>query len=229
MKLSRETLAILKNFSTINTGIMLRKGNFIMTRAISGATYAEATIQDEIDQDIPLYDLNGFLNILSLADEDAEVNLDPATATISIKGKRSVIYWPSADESSIVYPKKPIPFPTASVIFELSADDYQQLTRVARGLGIDVIAITHKDGDIIVNGYNKIADSELTRPLYSAKVGEYDGTTDFNFVINMGNMKMLPGAYKVLLWAQGNKCAAKFEGEQASYVLAMEESSSHGF
>lgn len=45
----------------------------------------------------------------------------------------------------------------------------------------------------------------------------------------MGNMKMQPADYKLLLWAQGKKTAAKFEGEHASYVVAMEADSTHDF
>ncbi|WCZ66235.1 DNA polymerase [Yersinia phage MHG19] len=225
MKFSRETLNILKNFSTINSGIVLKKGNFIMTRAVNGTSYGEATIPDTVDIDVGIYDLNGFLGILGLVGEEAEISMD-TDGNILIKDARSEIFWPSADESTIPHPSKPIPFPVANVIFDLKGDDLQQLMRVSRGLAIDTLGVTTKDGKIIINGYNKSADSSSMRVLYSVEVGEYDGTNNFCFMINMANMKMQPADYKVLIAAQG---AIKFEGSHASYVVALEADSSNDF
>ncbi|MFP9035597.1 hypothetical protein ACLI2Q_16135, partial [Enterococcus faecalis] len=58
---------------------------------------------------------------------------------------------------------------------------------------------------------------------------DYDGENTFNFIINMANMKMQPGNYKLLLWAKGKQGAAKFEGEHANYVVALEADSTHDF
>ena len=228
MKFSKEALATLKNFATINGGIIVKRGTFVMTRSVNGATYAEATLADEIDAEVGIYDLNAFLSILSLADENAEISLLPS-GDISIKGARSEINWPSADPSTIVAPKKPINFPTACVIFELNGEDYQQLMRVSRGLGADTLTIGSSDGKVVIKSYNKIADTKLEKPLYKFEVADYDDTNDFNFVINIANMKMQQDSYKVLLWAQGEMFAAKFEGTQAAYVLAVEADSTHNF
>lgn len=228
MKLSKETLNVLKNFSTINSGIMLKPGKFIMTRAVNGTTYAEATIADNIDFEVAIYELNGFLGILGLVSDDAEIS-QADDGNIKITDSRSTIFWPAADPSTIVFPAKPIPFPVASVIIDFKGEDLTQLMRVSRGLQIDTIAITNDNGKIVLNGFNKVADSGLVRVLYSLTLGEYDGTNNFNFVINMANMKMQPASYKLMLWADGKKTAAKFEGDHASYVVAMEADSTHDF
>ncbi|QQG32130.1 sliding clamp [Citrobacter phage CkP1] len=228
MKLSKDTLNILKNFSTINSGVMLKPGKFIMTRSVNGTTYAESNINDEIDFEVAIYDLPSFLGILGLVSEDAEISMAD-DGNIKIADGRSTILWPAADSSTIVFPNKPIPFPTASVIVDFKGEDLQQLMRVSRGLQIDTITFTNKDEKIILNGYNKVEDSALVRPKYSLTLGDYDGDHKFNFVINMANMKMQPASYKLLLWADGKKTAAKFEGEHASYVVAMEADSTHDF
>ncbi|ARW58023.1 sliding clamp protein [Serratia phage X20] len=229
MKLSKDTLNILKNFSSINSGIMLKPGNFIMTRSVIGSVYGEATISSEIDIEAAVYDLPGFLSILGLVGEDAEISVSKDQTTIVIKDQRSTIHWPIADASTIAFPSKPIPFPVAKVIFELKGEDLQQLMRVSRGLQIDTLAITNVDGHIEIRGYNAVADSALTNVLYTLALGEYNGTNNFNFVINMTNMKMIPADYKVMLWAQDKKFASKFEGAQSSYVIAMEATSTHDF
>lgn len=229
MKFSKDTIAVLKNFSTIYSGIMLKPGNTILTRSVTGASYGEAEINDTIDIEAAIYDLNGFLSILSLVSDSAEVAVSDDETTLVIKDQRSTIHWPVADPSTIVYPAKKIPFPVANVIFDLKGEDLQQLTRVARGMQIDALAIRSVDGKIVIDGHNSLEDKSMVRPLYSLVVGDYTETAQFKFIINMGNMKMIPAEYRVMLWAQDKKFAAKFEGSQSSYVLAMEEGSTHEF
>ncbi|QOI66532.1 sliding clamp DNA polymerase accessory protein [Erwinia phage FBB1] len=231
MKFSKDTLNILKNFSTINSSIMLKKGSFVMTRTVNATSYAEATISDTIDFDVAIYDLPGFLSILALVGEGADISM-AKDGNICIKDARSTIFWPAADPSTISYPNKNITFPTASVIFELKGEDMQQLMRVSRSssMQIDTLCVTNKDGKIIINGYNKSADSANMRELYSLIVADYDGTNNFSFFINMANMKMQPADYKVMIaTAAGNKGAFKFEGSNASYIIAFEQDSNHDF
>ena len=175
MKLSKDTIAILKNFASINSGILLSQGKFIMTRAVNGTTYAEANISDEIDFDVALYDLNSFLSILSLVSDDAEISMH-TDGNIKIADTRSTVYWPAADKSTIVFPNKPIQFPVASVITEIKAEDLQQLLRVSRGLQIDTIAITNKDGsERLEDFYCVDADEQLIAAgeIVASKIPEY--------------------------------------------------------
>lgn len=228
MKFSKDSLSILKNFASINGGIVLSKGNFIMTRSVNGATYAEVTIPEEIDSELAIYDLNAFLSILSLADDGAEIELNK-TGDISIKSDRSVINWPSADPATIVSPKKRINFPEPNVTFDITSDDFGKIMRVSRGLGADTIAIKSDGKAIVVNAYNKISDTKLEKPLYTFQVSDYDGA-EFNFIINLLNMKMVNDNYKVQLWASGDQMfASKFEGSNVTYVLAVESDSTHDF
>lgn len=228
MKFSKDTLAIFKNFASINGGIVLTEGNFVMTRSVNGATYAEATIPEEIDSELAVYDLNSFLSILSLADDGADIALNK-TGDISIKSERSVINWPSADPTTIVSPKKRINFPQPNVTFDITGEDFGKIMRVSRGLGADTIAIKSTGKEIVVNAYNKISDTKLEKPLYTFQVSDYDGE-EFNFIINLLNMKMIPDNYKVQLWASGDQMfASKFEGVNVSYVLAVEADSTHNF
>lgn len=229
MKFSKGLISTLKNFATINTGINLNAGTFIMTRAANGATYGEVNLQpeDAIDFDVAIYDLNAFLSILSLSGEESEVSVKGAD--IIIKGKRSEIIWPSCDPSAIVYPKKPIQFPPAEVEFELPAEEYNQVMKIARGLGADTLAITNKSGLVVINAFNKTVDANLEKPVSTFEVAEYDGSRDFNFVINLTNLKLQADTYKVQLWAKDHLFAARFEGTSANYVIAVEDESSHNF
>ena len=66
MNLSDSTLNLLKNFSTINQSILFKEGNNLRTISVMKNILAEATINEEIPKDFGIYDLNQFLNGLSL-------------------------------------------------------------------------------------------------------------------------------------------------------------------
>jgi len=66
MKLSDSTLTLLKNFSNINQSILFKKGRSLRTISVMKNILAEVTINEEIPQDFGIYDLNQFLNGLSL-------------------------------------------------------------------------------------------------------------------------------------------------------------------
>lgn len=228
MNFSKHVISTLKNFATINPGIHLKPGNVILTRSADGATYAEAMLAPEetIPFDVAIYDLNGFLNILSLSGDDADVTVP---GKILVKGKRSKIHWDVAEEDQVVSPKNQINFPEPVLQFDLAADEFNQLMKISRGLGGNTIAISNKDDKVVIYAYNKDVDTKLERPLSTFEAADYAGKEDFNFIINLGNMKMVNSAYAVKIWAKGNRFATRWEGETVNYVIAVEDGSSHTF
>jgi hypothetical protein len=92
MKLSPDTVTILKNFSNINQSILIRKGSKISTMSILKNIYAEANVGEDFPKEVAIYDLNEFLNGLGLhQDPDLDFAND---SYISIKeGNRRVKYF----------------------------------------------------------------------------------------------------------------------------------------
>lgn len=223
MKLSKESITILKNFSTINPSIMLKPGTFIMTKSINGVSYAEATLPDEITEEMGIYELGAFLNIHNQFGEDSEITTND-TGDIVISNKRAKVNISSSDASMIVTPLQRIKFPVANVIFDLKTADLQDINKVARLVGADVISITTREGRLFIDALNTNDNSAI--PRYSLDIGEYEGGNTFSFVINLNNMKLIDDDYKVMVAAVG---AVKFEGNHATYVVALEKASSHNF
>ena len=104
MKLSDNTLNILKNFAGINNSILVKQGNKLRTISMAKNILAEADISEEFPRDFAIYDLNQFLNGLSLhQDPDLDFNQD---TYLSIKeGKRRVKYF-FADPNVITSPSR---------------------------------------------------------------------------------------------------------------------------
>ena len=91
MKLSNDTLNVLKNFASINQSIMFKKGKTIKTVSGGKNVLAEATITEEIPADFGVYNLNEFLSVLSLHKEDATLDFDNENVLISgLKGRSKI-------------------------------------------------------------------------------------------------------------------------------------------
>ena len=66
MKLSDKTISVLKNFSSINQSILFKEGSKLRTISLMKNILAEATVTEEFSKDFGIYDLNQFLNGLSV-------------------------------------------------------------------------------------------------------------------------------------------------------------------
>lgn len=227
MKFSKNTIAVLKNFATINPSIHLTPGNLVRTANRATTNYAHATIEDNIDIECAIHDLAGFLSILQLA--DAEANVTVVDGSLAIRGERSVIYWPTIEVEKILTPARTAVFPPGTIEFELKADDWSQFTRVSRALAVDLIAVSKKDDRIVMDGYNRITDADLANPLVSLDMGECPVETQFKFVLHMQNMKIPVDDYKVKFFAKDKQIASCFESASALHIISVEKTSSHSF
>ena len=77
MKISNDTLNILKNFSSINSNILIKPGNTIVTLSPMKNVMAKAVVNEDFDTQIAIWDLNKFLGTVSLYnDPNFEFNDD---------------------------------------------------------------------------------------------------------------------------------------------------------
>ena len=110
MKLSEKTLNILKNFSSINQSILVKQGNKLRTISVAKNILAEAEIKEEFPRDFAIYDLNQFLNGLSLH-QDPEMDFSPDSYLSIREGKRRVKYFYADTNVIISPPEKSIQLP----------------------------------------------------------------------------------------------------------------------
>ena len=84
MKLNQTTQDILKNFSEINTNILIKPGSELNTISTMKNILAKATINENFDKEFGIYDLNEFLSVVSSLDKP-ELTLQEKHMTISTK------------------------------------------------------------------------------------------------------------------------------------------------
>jgi hypothetical protein len=118
MKLSDKTLALLKNFAGINQSILVKQGSKLRTISIAKNILAEVEITEEFPRDFAIYDLNQFLNGLSLHN-DPELDFTESSYINIREGKRRVKYFYADPNVIISPPEKEIKLPSEDVCFQL--------------------------------------------------------------------------------------------------------------
>ena len=193
MKLSPETVTILKNFSNINQSILIKKGSKISTMSILKNIYAEANVKEDFPKEVAIYDLNEFLNGLSLhQDPDLDFAND---SYISIKeGSRRVKYFCADPEVIFAPPDKEVNLPSKDVCFQLEHSQLDKLLKAAGVYKLQDLAVVGAAGviSLVVRDKNNDTSNE-----YSIIVGETDKEFTFNFKVE--NIKIIPGSYDVVI------------------------------
>jgi len=221
MKLSESTLSLLKNFSTINQSILFKQGNKLRTVSVMKNILAEATIAEEFPRDFGIYDLNQYLNGLSLHN-DPELNFE-ADNYVVIKEGRSRSKYFFADPNCIVTPPEDsITLPTEDVSFQLSTEQLDKLLKAAAIYQLPDLSVEGGDGVVKVLVRDKKNDTSND---YSVVVGETDSTFSFNFKVE--NIKILPGTYDVVC-CQKNISRFTSKNYDLTYFIALEPDSTFG-
>ena len=221
MKLSDNTLSLLKNFSTINQSILFKQGSKLRTISVMKNILAEATVEEELPKDFGIYDLNQFLNGLGL---HSNPELDFANdGHVVIKEGRMRSKYFFADPSVIITPPdKEITLPTEDVKFELSTQQLDKLLKAAGIYQLPDLAVIGEAGVVKLLVRDKKNDTSNT---FAVTVGETDKVFTFNFKIE--NIKILPGTYEVVV---SQKLLSKFTNKDRDlrYYIALEPDSTFG-
>mgnify|MGYP003344723016 CR=1 FL=1 len=128
MKLSKETLALLKNFAGINSNLLLKDGGKLSTISAQKNIMASASVTESLPSEFGIYDLNEFLGALSLFD-DPELTFTDKFVTMK-EGAAHIKYY-AADKSVLSYPQKDITFPSSDIDFNLPSATLTQIIRTA--------------------------------------------------------------------------------------------------
>ena len=218
MKLSDQTLNILKNFAGINNSILVKQGTQLRTISVAKNILAEAAIDEDFPRDFAVYDLNQFLNGLGLH-QDPDLDFSP-DSYISIKeGKRRVKYF-YADPNVIVSPpEKEITLPSEDVHFQLESASLEKLLKAAAVYQLPDFSVVGANGAVKLVVRDKKND---TSNEYAITVGETDKNFTFNFRVE--NIRIIPGSYDVVV---SSKLLSKFTNSQYNlkYYIALEPDS----
>jgi hypothetical protein len=219
MKLSDNTLTLLKNFAGINQSILVKQGNKLRTISIAKNILAEAEITEEFPREFAVYDLNQFLNGLSLH-QDPDLDFTENSYITIREGKRRVKYFYADPNVIISPPEKEIKLPSEDVCFQLETGSLEKLVKAAAVYQLPDISAIGDAGVIRLVVRDKKND---TSNEYSIVVGETDEQFTFNFKVE-NISKIVSGAYNVVV---SQKLLSQFTNTKhnLSYWIALEPDS----
>ena len=218
MKLSKETVGLIKNFAGINSNLLLKSGNKLATISAQKNVMADAVVTETFP-DFGIYDLNEFLGAMSLF-EDPELTFNDKWVTIE-QGGNSIKYF-AAEASVLTAPQKAITFPDPEIEFNMSANMLSMIQRTASVLRASDVSIVGDGSTIsVVVGDKKNA----TGNSYNSSVGASD--KKFKVNLKVENLKMIPGDYAVSV---SSKKISRFKGAgDLVYYVAVEADSTFEF
>lgn len=215
MKFSENTLAILKNFAAINSGVVLNKGKTQKTISPAKSILVEATLEDDLPSKFGIYDLNQFLgNVTTL--KNPELTFKDESVVID-DGELALTYNACSPNLIITPPDKELTLKSVDVTFDLSNASLQKLLKVAVMNNLPNLTVQGKNGGLYLIIHEKTNDTSNEG---SIKIGDYAGK-DFTSSFKIDNLKLVPGNYNVEIQTGA---FAKFVSESGNlkYWIALE-------
>lgn len=217
MKLSDETVSVLKNYSTINQNLMIKSGKTLSTMSAMKNIVAKSTVAENFERDIAIYDLNEFLSSMSIfAAPEMDFQDDFVMITEDGKSGRSLKYWYS-DPSVVTSVTKDITMPECEVKFSLSSDILSNVQKAAAVIGAPDM--------VLESGSLRVTDKKNdTANAYSTEVVNGTDDMDYKFWFKVENLKLLPGTYDVSV---SSKRISHFKNTNVDieYFIALEPES----
>ena len=221
MKLSDKTISVLKNFSSINQSILFKEGSKLRTISVMKNILAEATVSEDFSKDFGIYDLNQFLNGLSLH-QSPELDFKNDGYVVIREGKSRSKYFFADPNVIVTPPEKDITLPSEDVCFEVSTDQLEKLLKASAVYQLPDLSAVGEAGVIKLVVRDKKNDTSND---YAVVVGETDKEFSFNFKVE--NIKVLPGTYEVVV---SQKLLSRFTSKNHDliYYIALEPDSTFG-
>ena len=219
MNISPETLDILRNFSSINSGLTVKEGNELKTVSAMKNIFARAVVSENFDKEHSIYDLSEYLGAVSLFD-NPNFDFNAEKVTVS-EGDNSVQYF-YADPQMVISPQKDITMPDPEITFDLDGDVLDQLLKASSVLSLPDMVLSSDGTTVVLTVKDK---KNSTSNVFSKTVAQGNGST-YEMFIRMENIKVVPGDYTVFVSSKG---IAQFTNRKQSveYFIALEPDSNY--
>lgn len=221
MKLSKKTIDLLSNFSTINQSILVKEGSKLRTISVMRNILAEADVEENFQKEFGIYDLPQFLRGVKIMN-DPDIDLENDTYMVIREGKSTRVKFAFADPEVIVSPpEKEISLPSQDVCFQVSSITLKKMTDAASVYDLPDLSVVGNGEEICMVVLDRKNDNSNE---YSMVVGKTDKIFEFNF--KMENIKLINGSYDVVI---SKKLLSRFTNHDynLNYYIALEPDSSY--
>ena len=220
MKLTQQTLDILKNFSTINDNLVVKQGSTISTISEAKNVISIAELTDSFPQEFGIYSLNEFLAIYNLTGDSPVLEFNESSVQFS--SGRSKANFRFADVSILTTPKSAVKMPTAELTLTITAEDIAQVRKAATALSHSIVAIKGDNGSVSLSVMDPKNSSANSFDILIDENNDCKNTFSLEFLIS--NLKVISGDYTVNI---SSKLISHWSHATVpvQYYLALEKSS----
>jgi hypothetical protein len=222
MKLSNNTLTLLKNYSTINGNLVVKEGNKILTISDKKNIMSSAEVEESFSQPFGIYDLNEFLGAYSLI-QDPNLEFSQDSVTMS-SGDSSIIYRFS-DPNILTSPDREVGLPSEDINVTLTYEVISNIRKASAVLNAPVLSIISSDDSDEIEC--KVFDpSNPTANVYKIALTGLQSKDTFDFQFLIDNLKMLADDYRLTI---SSKLISQWEGinNKVKYWIALERNSTY--
>jgi hypothetical protein len=218
MKLSENTVTTLKNFASINQGLVIYPGNKLRTISSSKAILAEADIDETFKFEFGIYDLNKLLGVLTMTKGDQpEVKLEKEFISFTGLGGKAASRIRFTASNLILKPPTNSIKATYEIKFDLTAEILDWVFNVASVLKCPNVVVKGDGKEVSLWAMDVkgeiVDDANVT-------VGKTD--REFSAALKIENLKLIAGAYTVEISSKG---VSKFTStnNKLTYWIALEQ------
>lgn len=232
MKISEETITILKNLAIFNPHLVVDPGSVLRTVNEKKTAFIEIKVPEEFTTEFAFHDLGGFLKTISLF-EDPDFEFGENSVVISDETGTSQEYYYS-DREELIWDARKIDFPDTDVEVEIGNEILKKVIKAAAINGAEDIAIVGEGGKVYLKALDKSkADPDInltkTKRTFSVLLSEED-KGEFTIFLKhskKGNkLSFLPLDYAVHISKKKIiNFKATVEDVEVSYIMAIEADS----
>lgn len=205
MKISQNTISLLQSFSGINSNLLVRPGNKLITRSATGSAQARATVEEDFPVQFAIYDLNQLLGLIGVS-TDPDIEFGEKSMLIKSTNGGEIEYF-YADSSLVNAPPDNEVTLEPAFTFTLSNNDIQVIQKTSAIVSATMLTVEASKGKV----WLKINDPKnTTSNSYKKELGACD--VSFSMKMTIDNFRpIVADTYTVqiahALGRGGNKVA----------------------
>jgi hypothetical protein len=221
MKLSNETIDVLKNFSNINQNLLVKEGSQLRTMSTMKNILAEVDVSETMPKEFGIYDLTEFLGVLTLVqDPELEFNHD---SYLTVNGGPTKISYFYSDPSILVTPPDTFNEPETDVEFTVTKNSMSKVQKASAVMQLPDIVFTGTTQGITMSVTDKKnSTSNMFQETFD-NTGNNEGAFQFDFKIE--NLKIMPDDYSVTVSTEALVSCWRAVNKKVVYWIALEQPS----
>jgi len=215
--LSKKTLDVLKNFSSINSSIVFRAGSTLRTISNAENILASFSSEEVFPIDFAIYDLSEFLSGISLFNNPELEFSHNDFVSIRGSGKSARYYFSDPEITLKSAPEKNVKFPGADIQFNITGDELISLQKASAVYRLPDLTFQSQDDIVKLVLRDKENDTSNT---YEQSVSG-SSTGDYSLDVKIENIRLFPGDYTVKV-SQHLISEWKHQTFDLTYFIALE-------